>query len=195
MASTTTLTDLSARVAQFLLDTGNARIPALAVTEGIRLALGEYSRALPLECIGTMTPAAGSREVSLATLTGLVGVARVAFPYVAGDSPLKIVPFDFFENGGTYTLFLKSDAAPDGAQVARVFYRAMHTLNGLDTATATTYPATADTLLVLGAAGHCCFMRSLGLSETADQQTTATPNLAVVGSRLLREFRFRLGQV
>lgn len=79
-----------------------------------------------------------------------------------------------------------------GSDVARVFYRKRHTLNGLDGETETTFDELSDNLLAQGAAGHCCMQRAIDLAETSGQQAIATPNLAAVATRLLRAFRGKL---
>jgi hypothetical protein len=62
----------------------------------------------------------------------------------------------------------------------------------LDAGDATTIPDGHASLLVMGAAGFACFARSQDLAETTGQQAIATPNLAALASRYLKEFRKRL---
>ena len=78
---------------------------------------------------------------------------------------------------------------PDGVQQARVFYNVAHTLSGLDGAAATTWNATDDDLIILGAVGWACFGRALHLSETKGVPTTGTPAYSAVAEKYLTQFR------
>src|SRR5438105_690697 len=84
MTSAATLTTLEARVKNLLAASASATTWATAnIDEGIRQALEEYSRARPQTVAGSITPAANTREFSIAALTGLLSVARVWFPYTS----------------------------------------------------------------------------------------------------------------
>ncbi len=199
--STATLTSLKTRVAQFMGDPTSVVFDSDTLAEGVRLALGELNRAVlysrcpfePNRQIGTVTPAAAAREVSLAALTGLVTVEDVWFPYLAADASPKRVNYLELVAAGVHSIRLLGDTAGDGARVARVLYIVDHTLNGLDTAAATTFDSCVDGALVIGAAGHCCFNRSFYNIEDTVTGTFATPNYAELGARLLEDFRAMLG--
>ncbi len=197
--SSLTLTTLRTRIQNFLVDTGAATFPSDTVDAGIRLALQELSRAAcesgatvrANDVIGTLTPTVNQREVSLSTLTGLIDVTRVWFPYESADPTERPnwVDFEIWWNAGTPTLFLDIAGVPDGVDVARIFYRKQHTLNALDSATATTFDAAIEDALLIGAAGHACLARSMDLNETAANMAVSTPNYAALGTRFLRQFR------
>jgi hypothetical protein len=191
MPSSATLTTLRDRVESLLLDVSNVTWATGILDEGIRIALEEYSRARPLAAVGTVTPTAATREVSVSSLTGLINIERVWFPYTAAtpEYPPTWVDWATFWNAGSPTLFLKVAAAPDGVDVARVFYAKLHTLNGLDSAVATTYSAADDGLLVLGAAGFACLSRAADAVETQPAALFGTRNYEDVGKRLLEQFR------
>lgn len=194
MPSTATLNTLTDRVEQLLLDTANAIFTTGLIAEALRLALEEYSRSRPLEVVGTVTPAVGTREVALTGLTGLLELTRVWFPYDASDPeyPPEWVGWKTFWSGGTPTLFLDVADDPDGSDVARVFYKKSHTLNGLDSATASTFAASDDGLLVLGGAGYSCLARGADLNETAANMAVSTPNYAALANLFLSQFREQL---
>lgn len=195
MPSSAILTTLRDRVEAYLVDSTNAIWATGTIDEGLRLALHEYSQSRPQRAIGTVTLSTAAREVALSGLTGLIGVERVWFPYTAADPeyPPEWVLWKVFDNAGAFTLFLDVVEDPAANEVARVFYRKLQTLNGLDSATATTFAVEDDSLLVVGAAGHCCFARATDLAETAGVSAVSTPNLAAIGSRMLKSFRQQLG--
>lgn len=195
MPSSATLTTLRARVSALLTDTGNAVWATGTIDEALRLALHEYSLKRPSRAIGTVTLTAAAREVALSGLTGLIEVERVWFPYTAAspEYPPKWVLWKVLDNAGAFTLFLDVKATPAVDDVARVFYRKLHTLNGLDSATGSTFAVEDDSLLALGGAGYSCLARSIDLNETAANMTASTPNYGALASMLLGDFRRQLG--
>lgn len=193
MPSSATLSTLRDRVENLLLDTSNTVWATGILDEAISLALEEYSRARPLVAVGTVTPTADTREVSVSSLTGLVNVIRVWWPYTSSNPeyPPSWVTWSVFWNGGTPTLFIDG-VVPDGTLVARVFYEKLHTLNGLAGAGATTYPATDDGILVLGAAGYACLTRGTDVLELNNQIPFGTRNYAQLAGEFLAVFRREL---
>lgn len=184
MQSSATKSTLEARVQRLLMDTGGAIWTTLAntVEEGLRAALDEYNTRRPLAAVGTLTAAEDGRELALSSLTGLLEVREVWFPYEATDGNvdprLLRVPFELLDNAGSLSLLL--GVAVFRSDVARVFYTKQHTLNGLDGASATTWDARDDLALTLLACGHCCLMRSVDLDETATNMAVSTPNYAAL---------------
>ncbi len=191
MASAATLTSMETRVRQVLMDPLGTTWDKAAVDEGLRRALEEYSTRRPLHAVQALTLASNGREVALSTLTGLLRLTRVWFPYDASEPeyPPAWCEFDVFDNGGEQLLFLQSDDEPAEGQAVRLFYQKLHTLNGLDGATATTFAANDEGLLALGAAGYCGLMRSVDLNETSANMSVSTPNYGALASIYLGEFR------
>ncbi len=201
-SSALTLTTFRARLRVLLDDVGGTRWSDDELAESVRHALEEYSRAgllpgavvRPLRAIGTVTPAADNREVSLSTLTGCIAVERVWFPYNSTDptAPPQWVEFEVWDNGGALTLFLDILDVPDGVDVARVFYLKVHTLNGLDSATATTFEAIDDSLLVKGAAYYATVLRSQALVPSDSGDAKATDRLKMLADEWRDDWRRRL---
>lgn len=194
MSSSATYTTLKARVLNLLMDSGAALWADAQAQEGFRLALEFYSIKRPRRAIGTYTLVAASREIPLVSLTGLQAVERIWFPYNASDDPQDPdwVNFELWDNDGTLTAFLADVDDPAISDVARIFYHKLHTLNGLDSATGTTFDARDEGTLVIGAAGYMCLMRSTELNETASNMAVSTPNYAALAGQFLSEFRERL---
>lgn len=185
MPSSATLTTLRDRVEAYLVDSTNTIWATGTIDEGIRLALHEYSQSRPQRAIGTITLASAAREVALSSLTGLIGVERVWYPYTAAspEYPPKWVLWKVLENAGAFTLFLDVPALPAVDEVVRIFYRKLQTLNGLDSAVATTFAIEDDSLIVLAAAGHACFARSADLAEDPSAAADAVATLQAQGDR------------
>ena len=197
MASAATLTTLQGRVQNLVMDTGAGIFPTATIQEGVRLALEEYNAHRPQDIIGVRTPSSANKELSLSALTGLLDVRKVWFPYTSAtpeDPPRELTDWMIHWDAGVPKLYLGDSAfSPGGADVARIFYVIPHTLNGLDSATTSTFPAIDDGLLVLGGAGYACIARGVDLSETAANMAVTTPNLAAIGEAFLSQFRKRLG--
>lgn len=191
MPSSATLTTLRDRVEAFLYDSTNITWTTGTLDEAIKLALEEYSRAKPLQAIGTVTPSASTREVSVSSLTGLIEVLRVWFPYTSAtpEYPPEWVDWTTFWSAGTPTLFLDVPSAPNGTDVARVWYTKLHTLNGLASETVTSYSAADDGLLIMGAAGYAALSRAGDAVETQPVALFGARNYEDLAKVLLVEFR------
>ena len=79
------------RVEQVLVDTGNAIWATAVIDEAIRLILSEFSDAYPYSADDVLTLAADGREIDISSLTGLLNVVEVMWPYVATDWPHPVV--------------------------------------------------------------------------------------------------------
>jgi hypothetical protein len=161
----TTLTTLRDRVELILADSSNAIFSTGDVDEAIRRALHDYSAVNPYRKIGTITLAADGREIATSTLTGIIDVAEVWCPYDSSDPefPPYRRPFRFWKD--IAKLYVIGSYEPQSADVVRVFYTALHTLNGLDSETSTTLPAEHDSIVALGASGYAAQSRALDISE------------------------------
>jgi hypothetical protein len=120
----TTLADVRTRVRKDLHDTdsGAYRWTDAQLDRHIARALDELSLAIPDEKSATVATTAGSRDLSLASLTGLVEVEAVEFP--TGQFPPARC--DFSRWAGTLTLHTESE--PQGED-AKLYYTARHTLD------------------------------------------------------------------
>lgn len=104
----------------------------------------EASVASPREMKATPTTTAGSRDLSLAALSGLVTVKAVEYP--TGLFPPSYIRFNVWS--GTLTILVSS--APSGGQGVNVYYGAMHTLD----ASSSTLPVYMEDLVATGAAAY-----------------------------------------
>lgn len=110
----------------------------------IQRALDEVSVASPREMKTTLTTTAGSRDLSLASVSGLVHVEALEYPISL--YPPSYVRFSTWGN----TLTLLIDAAPSAGQSVNVYYGAAHTLD----ITTSTLPVPLEDLVATGAGGY-----------------------------------------
>lgn len=197
---TTTLAQLETRVGQFLMDATAAIWPTGTVEESLRLALQEYSQVNPCGMETAIVLPAPGREIALSDLDGLLDVTEVWWPYDPESEiwpPNRVRGFRLWWDDARPVLHLTTNdgSQPQAGDEVRVWYTIPHTVQDLDSADITTLRTVDDTLIVLGAAGHCCFSRSIDLTETAASSVTATPNYAALGSRFLKEFRYLLARL
>lgn len=107
-------------------------------------ALGEVSVASPREMKAALTTTAGSRDLSLATMAGMVAIEAVEHP--TGLYPPSYVRFNVWS--GTLTMLV--DSAPSGGQGVNVYYGAAHTLD----ATSSTLPVSLEDLVATGSGAY-----------------------------------------
>lgn len=191
MPSSTTLALLRDRVEAALVDSANAVWATGTIDEAIRLAMHEYNLARPQRAVGTVTLTAASRELALSSLTGLTGVDRVWFPYDSTDPdyPPEFIKWELWENAGAFTLYLDVVEPPAVDDVARVYYRKIHTLNGLDSGGATTFAVEDESVIEYGAIGFSLLSRAIDLNEDTTQNALAVPNYREQANDYLRRFR------
>ena len=134
-----------------LRDTGNANWSIEELTAHIQRALRSYNQVDPIRAVAEVELVAASREVSLATLPGLMQLTDVWYPYDADTYPPKRPRWELLSED---TLYLLVEDAPRAGQWARLFYTRGHTIDGLDGADATTLDGSAEGLVVLGATAY-----------------------------------------
>ncbi|MBC7237420.1 MAG: hypothetical protein H5T69_16385 [Chloroflexi bacterium] len=150
-----TLSELIDLVELDLRDTSNANWSVAELTQHVRRALRALNEVTPGRTASTLSVAAGSREVSLAGLSGLMRVIDVWYPYTAADPeyPPQRPRWELIadEGGQNRILYLYVEDKPAEGEALRVFYTLGHTIEGLDGATATTLSERQEHVVVLGA--------------------------------------------
>ncbi len=120
--------------------------------EAIRWALHRYNEVRPDKTETTLTLSATGREVDISSITDYHQILRVWWDYDSTD-PEYPPNWRTFELWPGDILFIDDPDEPQSADKVRVFYTRLHTISGLDSATATTIPTDHDNLIVAGAAG------------------------------------------
>jgi hypothetical protein len=194
MADPTDLDTLRDQVEQILMDTGNAIWATGDVDAAIRQALSDYSKIRPLHAEDTVDADADTHELDVSTeLAGALDVTRVWCPYTstAPEDPPAWARFEFWRD--MQTLYL-----PDGianGETARVFFDAVQTLGGLDSATETTLPAEDWSLIATGAAGYAAMSRALDLGEQVTLDRDVPQKAKTWAGEKLQTFRQGLAAV
>ncbi|MBI2304693.1 MAG: hypothetical protein HYU86_08120 [Chloroflexi bacterium] len=125
-------------------DAANYRWTDNELDRHIQRAVAEFSLAVPLEATASLTTTAGSRELSLASLTDRVVVEAVEYP--VGYYPPRYVSFSVWGD----TLSLLVDNAPEAGEAVKVYYGKLHTLN----ATTSTIPVPLEEVVATGGAAY-----------------------------------------
>jgi len=195
MPSAATLALLKTHVLQLLENTAGSVWGTVALEDAIGYALNEYSNVRPLQTTTALALTAASREVALTTLTGLLTIDRVWFPYTATspEYPPNWIEFDMWWSAGTPTLYLKIDSLPTIGQVARIFWFKVHTLNGLDGASATTFDPNINHILISLAAGRVAYSHAATLVITGQMNKSQATQMYGWGITLINDFRAKFG--
>lgn len=127
--------------------------------EAIRQALEQYSRRKPDHAISTLTLAADGREVDASSLTTAVRIERIWWDY---DNTLPGHPPNWrqFTIWPGKIIYVNDPSEPQSGDKVRVQYTKVHTINGLDSAAATTFPVDDEAFLVMGAAHFAARFRA-----------------------------------
>ena len=184
--------NLRDRVESRLQDATNARWSTDDLDEAIRTALDEYSQRQPYSAIGTITLAAAGREISLSSLTGLIRVEKVWWDY---DSSTPGYPPNWrhFEVWPGPILYIDDRVQPAKDDVVRIWYTKLHTINGLDSATATTVPAEDVSTIVTGAAYHAARARAIELAEELNVDGNVVARLDAWADDQGKTWRYQIG--
>jgi hypothetical protein len=142
----TTLGDIRDRIRKDLHDTDTSaeRWSDAQLERHIEHALEELSLAIPREVTATVATPAGSRDLDVSALSGLIEVEFVEFP--AAQYPPCRVPFRRWAEVVTMGL----ETPPTESADATVGYTARHTLDD----DGSTLPVVLEDLVVTGAAAY-----------------------------------------
>jgi len=159
----TTLTELRTRLRQQLHDVTSLRWDDTALDRHLAHAIEELSQAMPRKLGAALATTAGSRELSLETLGGLIDVERVEYP--VGCYPPALIGFQLWGD----TLIIDSAVTPSGDD-ARISYTVHHTLDD-DGSTLTPFQ---EELVVLAASAFAVIELAAGSIDTL---TTGGPTV------------------
>jgi hypothetical protein len=179
-----TLTEMISLVRQDLQDEDSThyRWTDLVLTRHIKRAVKEFSEAIPLSSKAIIATVSGSREVSLASVTGRVMVEAVEYP--AGRYPAIYNRFSLWGE----TLTLLGENIPDGSD-CYVYYGKEHSL----TAVASTLPAIYEDLIAGGASGYAASEWAMYTLNRVNNGGPNTPEIiAAAGQTRLLWFRAEL---
>ena len=125
-------------------DSGAYRWTDAVLDRHIVRAVNEYSLHAPLEQKSTLTTTAGSRDISVSTLTNRIDIEAVEWPTL--EFPPRRVGWSEWQD----TITLDTVNAPTGVENVFVFWVKAHTLDG----SGSSIPAIHDDIICAGAAGY-----------------------------------------
>ena len=157
------LSQLRARVDQRLADSVEKRWSSTALDEAIRTAVELYTDINPRRLITTVTLSSDSREIDLAAVSGLLLVRELWLPYTVAspEYPPNRRRFEYWIDSDLVRVVDGSDVA--SGEVARIFYEAIHAIEDLDSAAATTLISRDEGVIIVGAAAAAAFGRAAEL--------------------------------
>ena len=189
------LSQLRARVDQRLADSVEKRWSSTALDEAIRTALELYTDMNPRRLITTTTLSSDSREVDLSAVSGLLLVRELWLPYTAANPeyPPNRRRFEHWVDSGVVRVV--DEPGITNGEVARIFYEAVHTIEDLDGAAATSLISRDEGLIVIGAAAGAALARSAELMRGDKEARAQGVALSVWAEAMQRSFSARLGMM
>jgi hypothetical protein len=186
-----TLSGIKDEVAALLHDASHAVWSADEIEDAVRMAFYEVAGQVYRWESTTLDDVADQREYALTAITGLGQVTGVWWPYDADDPgyPPLMAPFYMLDDD---TLYLNTADTPDGTEALRVFYKAAHTLSGLDGSTATTLDPAQEQLVILGAAAYACLGMAAEALFTITHTDRAAERWQALGAMWLARYEARL---
>jgi hypothetical protein len=173
-----TLAEVRDRIRKDLRDTDAAqRWSDAQLDRHIDHAMSELSAAMPRELSSTLATTAGSRDLSLASLTGLIEVEAVEFP--VGSYPPAYLGFHVWAG----TLTLHSDTPPTGGN-AKLYYLARHPLDG----TGSSLSSFEVDVLVTGAAAYAALEQGVYTTDRVTTGKDVTERFTAYGRARLTAF-------
>ena len=187
--SSETLATLRDRLELHLHDSTNARWDTNQLDEAIEKALEEYNRYDPQLAVTSITLSADGREVDISGVANLLRIHKVWWPYDSTDPgyPPNWVQFEVWPGD---ILYVDSRTAPSSGEKVRIWYTKPCTLNGLNSATATTIPQDDITYLLNGAAYYAG--RAALLGATQQKAGLPAPSAPTASSETLTTLRDRV---
>lgn len=180
----TVLADVRARVRQDLHDEdSSAYLWTDAVLDRhIAHALSDYSIDCGLEQKSTLTTTAGSRDISLSSLTDAIAIERVEWP--VGSYPPQFVGFSLWAD----VLTLDVVGAPTSVQNVYVYWTKKHTLSS----GTSTIPTEHEDLVAVGAVGYAALDRETLAINKINLGGDVWGRYAALGKERLATFRAEL---
>jgi len=186
-AGAATLATLRDRVEATLQDSSNLTWSTDDIDEAVRQALHRYSKIKPDRTITSIELSEDGREIDISSITDYLTVERVWWDYDDSD-PAHPPNWRNFELWPGDIVYINDPAEPVTGDTVRFWYTRLQTLNGLDSASATSLPDDDTTLIVTGAAGLAALARAREISESLAVDGWVHKRLNEWGEKRLEEF-------
>jgi hypothetical protein len=191
----TTLTTIQTRTVQVLRDENNTRFPLTLLEEAARIALDTFDQRLPRVVSNELTVSTDGRDQIFSVPEECLYLVNIRFKQSRGPELEPGTGFTYQLEGGELFIHFSGRRIPRAGEVLRVSYAARYTLEGLDSAEATTIPESCESALVTGTAGHACLLRATGLIEAYGPRSTDITRWMEAGRTYLRQFSQVLGML
>ena len=188
--SSTNLATIRDRVEARLQDATNTRWSTDDLDEALRTALEQYSKYKPDHALGTVDLSAAGREIDISSLSDLLRVEKVWWDYDDSD-PAYPPNYRQFEVWPGDILFIDDRTEPAAGETVRVWYTKMHTIEDLDSATATTVPVDDEGTIVTGACHFAAQTRAVELTEELTAHDDVIAELRKYADEQGRNFRYQ----
>ncbi len=184
-----TLTQLITRVQVQLRDDGT-RFDSNLVTSAVRSALTKVNLRIPIYRRVEITAVSDQLTYSL---TDAASDATFCLDVLLKDSDGEYhTPLDFTAYNEENEIYFRLAAPQDASQKIIVLYSALHTVNGLDSATTSTLSDALDQVLVDGATAESLAIRAAGITEDNLLDKNAPNNYRNAMISFLRAFELGL---
>jgi hypothetical protein len=169
-------------VLALLDDVSSARFTSAQIDQAARTALVDYDSYRPVVSTAALT-GTGARLLSLPSTFITDHISRLVLVNANPDLSIDL-PFYASKINGVWVVDTITAYPLNTAFL--VYYEARNTINGLDSATATT--ADNDNLLCVGVAGYTAQMRSVSRAESINMQPSVAAQLTSIAEKYLATF-------
>lgn len=198
-----TLAQYRARIAQALVDVSNNNYATGALDEALKKARDEYSMFAPLDAESLITLPGDGRTIALNELSGLLAVTQIWWPYNSllddddneAANLVKGVKLRFDDAQPIVQLKTTGNAQPQTDDEAYVWWTKPHTIQDLDSASVTTFPAPHESAIVLAAAGYAAIGRAADRIDEFNLDQRNPGNLLTWGNTQLAQWRAWLAAI
>lgn len=191
---TKTLTQLISAVQAELLDDGT-RFSTATCTAAVRDALTQWNLTCPINAATRIDAVADQKDYELSDetdATNAIDLTDVLWFDDDGDDhkPLKHDKWTEDER-----IFFRLDCPLAEGKEILARFTLPHTINGLDSETESTLSALYDNILIKGAAGYACDIRSRGRVEQINLEDKVTPNYKELSKELISEYMMQINRI
>lgn len=193
----TDLTNLRDLVELHLQDTTNLVFSTDQIDAAIRLAVLDYSLAIPNIKQSIITFASDGYEVSLSSLPSFQFIVSAWWPWdstldFTDQDPNSVLAWDVLQDSGSSALSLitSGGAIPLTGDQLRLYYASIHTITGLAASpgaaveTVTSIPLSHLSMIAQGAAGYAL------LANSSNRDDVLNPDLVIkLAGEWLKNFR------
>lgn len=191
---TKTLTELITAVQAEMADDGT-RFTTAICTAGIRSALKQWNLTCPINAAARIDAVADQKDYELSDENDAAAAIDITDILWYDQDGEDHEPIHYQKWTEDERIFFRLETPLDDGEEILARFTIPHTINGLDSATESTLSALFDTILITGAAGYACDVRSRSRVEPFDLKKNVTPNYEKLAITLKQEFMMQLNKI